>query len=302
MRPEREPARDQPRPLTDLEAEREVSLAGVGQTILRRWWLVAAAVVMGAVIGYLLSLGGGNVFQARATVYPGNQLSPSGNQAIQSPATNPATVGQVARSDEVVQDVARRVGVDPARLRRGISTKQVGGTQTRTTTTTVQLVEIGVRGPWRAESAEAANLIATIVVDKTSGYVDVKIKAQEELLAGQTRELAEIESRINDFNAAVSSAQGLSQVERLIVSTQLSLFEQQRGQLLEQQAETRQLLELARQVERGRVLTKAVATKVPARSPKSSIVAGGVIGLLIGIALALLWTPLVASRRAPTPI
>ncbi len=128
----------------------------------------------------------------------------------------------------------------------------------------------------------------------------MKIKAQEELLAGQTRELALIERRINDYNAAVSSAQGLSQVERLILSTQLSLFEQQRGQLLEQQAETRQLLELARQVERGRVLTTAVATKVPARSPKSSIVAGAVIGLLVGIALALLWTPLVASRRTPT--
>lgn len=297
MRPEREPARDQPRPLTDLEAEREVSLAGVGQTILRRRWLVAAAVVVGAVIGYLLSLGGGNVFQARATVYPGNQFS--GNQAIQSPATNPATVGQVARSDEVVQDVAREVGVDPGRLRRGISTKQIGATQTRTTATTVQLVEIGVRGPWRAESAEAANLIAEIVVDRTSGYVDVKIKAQEELLAGQTRELTLIERRIDAFNAAVSSSQGLSQVERLILSTQLSLFEQQRGQLLEQQAVTRQLLELARQVERGRVLTKAVATKVPARSPKSSIVAGGVIGLLVGIALALLWAPLGASRRTP---
>jgi capsular polysaccharide biosynthesis protein len=302
MRPEREPARERPRPLTDLEAEREVSLAGVGQTILRRWWLVAAAVVVGAVIGYLLSLGGGNVYQARATVYPGNQLSPAGNQTIQSPATNPATVGQLARSDEVVQDVARRVGVNPGRLRNGISTKQVGGTQTRTTTTTVQLVEIGVRGPWRAESAEAANLIATIVVDKTSGYVDVKIKAQEELLAAQTRQLAQIENQTSDVTAAISSAQGLSQVERLILSTQLSLYEQQRGQLLEQQAETRQLLELARQVERGRVLTEAVATKVPARSPKSSIVAGGVIGLLVGIALALLWTPLVASRRTPTPV
>jgi capsular polysaccharide biosynthesis protein len=301
MRPEREPARERPRPLTDLEAEREVSLAGVGQTILRRWWLVGAAVLVGAVIGYLLSLGGGNVYQARATVYPGNQLSPAGNQTIQSPATNPATVGQLARSDEVVQDVARRVGVNPGRLRSGISTKQVGGTQTRTTTTTVQLVEIGVRGPWRAESARAANLIAGIVVDKTSGYVDVKIKAQEELLAAQTRQLAQIENQTNEVTAAVSSAQGLSQVERLILSTQLSLYEQQRGQLLEQQAETRQLLELARQVERGRVLTKAVATKVPARSPKSSIVAGGVIGLLVGIALALLWTPLVASRRTPTP-
>ncbi|HYM63725.1 MAG TPA: hypothetical protein VES61_03505, partial [Gaiellaceae bacterium] len=233
MRPEREPARDQPRPLTDLEAEREVSLAGVGQTILRRWWLVAAGVAVGAVIGYLLSLGGGSVFQAKATVYPGNQLSPSGNQAIQSPATNPATMGQVARSDEVVQDVAREVGVDPGRLRRGISTKQIGPTQTRTTAATVQLVEIGVRGPWRAESAEAANLIAETVVDRTSGYVDVKIEAQEELLAGQTRELAQIERRIDDYNAAVSSSQELSQVERLILSTQLSLFEQQRGQLLE---------------------------------------------------------------------
>ncbi|MGI8607181.1 MAG: hypothetical protein ACR2L0_08540 [Gaiellaceae bacterium] len=299
MGPDREPARGQPRPLTDLEAEREVSLAGVGQTVLRRWWLVAAAVAIGAVLGYLLSLGGGSVFQARATVYPGNQLSPSGNQAIQGPATNPATMGQVARSDEVVQDVAREVGIDPGRLRRGISTKQIGATQTRTTPTAVQLVEIGVRGPWRAESAEAANLIAETVVERTSGYVDVKIDAQEELLAGQTRELAQIERRIDAYNTAVSSSQELSQVERLILSTQLSLFEQQRGQLLERQAETRQLLELARQVERGRVLTEAVATKVPARSPKSSVVAGGVIGLLVGTALALLWAPLVASRRTP---
>ena len=54
----------------------------------------------------------------------------------------------------------------------------------------------------------------------------MKIKAQEELLAAQTRQLAQIENQTSKVTAAVSSGQGLSQVERLILSTQLSLYEQ----------------------------------------------------------------------------
>jgi uncharacterized protein involved in exopolysaccharide biosynthesis len=50
-------------------------------------------------------------------------------------------------------------------------------------------------------------------------------------------------------------------------------------------------LTLAREVERGRVLTEAAATKVAARGRQSSMIVGAVIGLLVGIVLALAWEP-----------
>ena len=47
-------AQETPRAGTpEVDAEREVDFADVGRRILRRWWVVLAATVLGAMIGYL---------------------------------------------------------------------------------------------------------------------------------------------------------------------------------------------------------------------------------------------------------
>ena len=50
--------------LPELDGEREIDFAGLGRTLLSRWWLVAAAVAAGVILGYLTSLGGGDVYVA----------------------------------------------------------------------------------------------------------------------------------------------------------------------------------------------------------------------------------------------
>jgi capsular polysaccharide biosynthesis protein len=276
----------------DLESEREVDLAHYGWAILSRWWLVLAAIAVGGVIGWLVAVGGGDVYQARATVYPGQPLTPTSGAQIQSIQTNPSTINQIVRSESVVRAVAAEVGVPPGELRSGISTKAVAGAVARSGQT--QLVEIAVRGPWRRQSAEAANLLAQTAVDRISAYPDAKIAQLERLSNSLEEQLATLDQAIERYRAGIV-APGLGDTERLVLVGLLADAQSERGAIVQQQAQTDLSLSLARDVERGQVVSRATATKVAARSSRSSIVVGAVVGLLVGVGLALLWDP--ARRR-----
>ena len=288
------------RPLPELEEEREIDFGRIGRRILARWWLVAAAVALGALIGYLTSVGGGDVFLARTTLYLGQPISPTGSLQIPSLQTNPSTVNEIVRSDAVIRDVARQIGVRPGELRRGVSSRTITATGTATARQQQQnpLVQISVRGPWGARTAEAANLLAAAVVEEVSGYVDVKVGALEDRLESQQRQLGEIDSRIEQLQAAAARP-SLSETNRLIFLTLQSLAEQRRGILIEDRTETEQLITLAEEVERAGQVTEAAASRVPAQSPRTSILAGAILGLIVGIAAALLWEPIARRRRRP---
>jgi capsular polysaccharide biosynthesis protein len=284
-----------------FEEEREVDFAAAFRRILERWWLVAAAVAIGAVLGYLASLGGGEVFQAKTTVYLGQPLSPTGGAQIQSLATNPSTVNEIVRSEAVVQDVAGEIDVQPGALRRGISKRSIASADARARQTANPLVEISVRGPWRGETARAANLLAASVVENLSGYVDLKVRTFEEQLAAQDRELEQTDTRLDELQRAAQPLRGgLTNVERLTLLSLIGLAEQRRGQLIEERTATQQLITLAETVERPAQVTEARAVEVPAKSKRSSIIVGALIGLLAGSLAALLWGPLAARRRRTT--
>jgi capsular polysaccharide biosynthesis protein len=281
----------------ELDDEREIDFGRIGRSILDRWWLVLAAIVLGAVIGYVTSVGSGEVYVARTTIYLGQPLSPTGSSQIQSLATNPATVSEIVRSDEVVSKVADDVGVKPNALRRGISTRQIvaAGTSAATRANTNPLVEISVRGPWKGDTtARAADALAEEVVNRVSEYVDVKAKALQERLDSENRELESIDVKIDKLNKLAAAGGATADTDLILAS----LAEQRRGQLVEDKTDTETLLTLAKNVERGKQVTEARALKVPAQSSRSSIVVGALIGLLIGIVLALLWTPVVRRVRA----
>jgi capsular polysaccharide biosynthesis protein len=288
MRAERERERVASTSELEADAEREVDVARYGWAILSRWWLVLAAIALGAVIGWLVAVGGGDTYEARATVYPGQPLTPSSNAQIQGIQTNPSSINQIVRSESAVRSVASQVGIPANELRSGISTRAVSGAVARTGQ--VQLVEVIVRGPWRRESAEAANLLAGIAVERISTYPDAKIEQLETLLASLDQQLAAIDLEIERYREAVAGP-GLTGTDELVVVGLLSGAQRDRGALVEQRTETALSLSLARDVERGRVITRATAKEVAARSSRSSIVVGAVIGLVVGVALALLWDP-----------
>jgi capsular polysaccharide biosynthesis protein len=277
------------------EAEREIDLSRYWWAIVARWWLVAGAVAAGIVIGYLVSLGGGTVFQSKATVYLGQPLTPTGAAQVQGLQTNPSTVGQIVRSRSVVAAVASAVDIPADALRNGISSRPVSGSVARLGQT--PLVEITVRGPWRRQGAEAANLLADEVVERVSGYAATKIEQLRTLLASQDQGIAATDEAIGRYREALGSGTSLPATDQLVLVGLLDGAERDRGQLVEARTQTQLSLALAEEVEHGQVVTRASAVKVAARSRRSSLAVGAVVGLVAGLVLAVGWEAVARRRR-----
>jgi uncharacterized protein involved in exopolysaccharide biosynthesis len=273
--------------------EEEIDLAAWASAIAARWWLLLVGLVAGLALGWVLSVGAGEVYRAQALLYLGEPLTPSGGAQVQGLATNPSTVREITRSEAVVQRVARTVGLTPAELRRGTSVQAASGNVARVGQT--PLVNVSVKGGPRRKVAQAANELARAVVQRVSPYVDAKIATLKVQIASAGDEISSLDARI-DAATAVADDRSLSATERLVALTNAGVLEQRRAIAVQTRADRQALLALAEQVEKPRVVEPAAAREVTARSRRNSLVVGGAIGLLIGLGAALLW-----DRIRPAP-
>jgi uncharacterized protein involved in exopolysaccharide biosynthesis len=101
--------------------------------------------------------------------------------------------------------------------------------------------------------------------------------------------------RIAQLERAVNE-EGLSALDKLVLVSSLDNAQQRRGQLLDLQSDVRQQLALAENVEKAQVVEPAAAVKTTARSGRNGALVGGLIGLLLGCAAALLADPFFARR------
>ena len=302
MRPEiRERPRERERPLPEIDAEEELELGRYWGALAARWWLPVVGLVAGILIGYLLSLGGKQVYQAKATIYLGQPLSIVGTTQIQSISTNPSAVRQIVTAPWAQSIAERQAGLRPGALRGHVTTASVtGATVTSRLTGQSPLVTITVDGSQRRKIAVAANALARITTKRISGgYVEQKITTLKAQLASVNESLHALDQLIRQYRASASSG-GLSATDKLIIASQLNGAAQQRSQIVEQQVNTKQLLTLAQTVEQSSVLTPARSVKATARSRRNSALVGAAIGLLLGILAALLWEP-VARRWRTAP-
>src|SRR3954454_9264178 len=172
VRPQRE------RPVPDVDAEEELELGRYWNALITRWWLPLVGLVAGIAIGYLLSLGGHQVYQAKATIYLGQPLNPTGTGQIQSLATNPSTVKQVVLSPYWQHVAEQQAGLANSSLRGHVSTQAIAGVAAALGRVGQNpLVNIVVTGKRRAKIALAADARAKVVVNQVSGgYVSKKIE------------------------------------------------------------------------------------------------------------------------------
>jgi hypothetical protein len=273
----------------ELDAEREVDLGRYLDALVARWWLPLLGLVVGVILGYLLAVGGKEVYQAQATIYVGTPYSPNANSTIQSIATNPNAVARIARGQQTIEEVSRGSGMSPRELRAGVSTRPIrtGGPRTAPN----QLYAVTVKGDRRGEVSAATAAIAERIVEEVGGYARLKRKTFQDQLASDNRQLEAIDRTVNEAQAQLENATGS---ERLTLATLLLAAEQRRGTLEQDRLQTRQLLAFAEQVELPRVIDRGAATKTTARSTRNSIAVAGLIGLIIGLLAALFWDPVAA--------
>lgn len=278
----------------DLDAEREVDLGRYLDALVARWWLPVLGLVIGVVIGYLLALGGKDVYRAEATVYVGTPFAAGGTAPLQSIATSPNFVSRIARGQQTLQEVAQKSGMTVRQLRAGVSTRAIKSGAAKTAPN--QYYAVTVEGPKRGEVNAAARAIADKIVAATGGYAKLKRDTFKRQIASDQQQLDAIDEQAQRVQQQMD---GASQTERLTLGTLLLTMEQRRGTLEQDRLQARQLLALAEQVELPRVIDSGSALKTTARSSRNSIAIAGLIGLIIGLLAALFWDP-VAARTGRT--
>ncbi len=280
-------------PEPDLDAEREVDLGRYLDALVARWWLPVVGLLVGVALGYLLSVGGEDTYRAQSTVYIGSPYAPNGVTLLPaSLVTNQSTVNRIVRSEDAIEEVSRESGMPRPKLRDGISTRQLSSGLGRLVPS--QLYVVSVQGDDRAEVQAATRALSERLVDRVGGFARAKIQGFRAELRSQNTQLEAIDQQVDAAQAALRGSTG---TEQAVWATALSVAEQRRGTLEQDRIETRQLLAQAEQVELPQVLTRGVATKTTARSSRNSIAVAGLIGLLVGLAAALLWEP-IAARTA----
>jgi hypothetical protein len=123
----------------------------------------------------------------------------------------------------------------------------------------------------------------------------------------ELKEQADLSKRLDQAQTLLSKVQadsGLSATDRLLAATvaanTLSNITQRQNQLDQFIGDDQSLLEQVRYVELTQIITRAKATKVTAGGNSASLGVAIVLGVLIGIALALLSYVVIPTRRSAT--
>jgi uncharacterized protein involved in exopolysaccharide biosynthesis len=284
------------------EDEQEVDLASAWERLRARWWLPVGGLFLGALLGLVLALAGGSVWRAETIVYLGQPFAPLGGGQIQSLATNPRTVSEIVRSEPALEAASDASGVPVSKLRSSISTKELTAVgQVRGVN---PLMEIAVKADGKRKSELATEALAQRVVENVSTYVVEKVSLLERQVEVSRAQLEAVTARIETAQRqqdALIRDQSIPLDTRLLLSANLNSVittaDARRTSLQEDLYTAQQLLNLAESVEQSRVVEPAVGVKTTARSSRTSLLVGAVLGLIVGAVAALAAEPFVARRR-----
>lgn len=291
---------------SDDDAEREVDLRALKARLVARWWLLVVGLVVGAIVGILLAAGSGQTWRAQTLLYLGQPFTTSGGGQIQSLATNPRTASEIVHSEFALRRAAVASGLGLSQLRGHVaSTAVVSATQSKATS---PLVNISVEGAARFKVERAADALAASVIAQVSTYVDQKIRLLEDQIASSKTELEGINTRVAAYTQQqqdLISNKTISPTDKLIavgtLNNAIGFAEQRRGTVQQELFQNQQLLSLAQNVERSKIVQPAAASQVTAASRRNAAMIGALIGLLLGAIAAYVADPIAARRNRPAP-
>jgi uncharacterized protein involved in exopolysaccharide biosynthesis len=277
----------------DWDAEQEVDFRRYWDALAARWWLLLVGIVLGAIVGYAISLGGGQVYEAQAIVYLGQPYSTGGTVQLQNLQTDPSTVRTIVDSQTSIAAAAKAAGLKSSLLRGRIAVGTVSGSLAKLGQT--PLVTITVQGAQRDKIKAAANALAGQVVENVGDFARRKIAIFRTRIASDERQEAAMRKQVAQATTTLAGA--TTPTDKLVAISLISTALQRLQGAQDDRLSVSQLLTQAQLIELPRVVTAAGSTAVTARSRRNSVLVAAVIGLLLGLAAALAWDA-VAARVA----
>jgi len=269
------------RPAPDLDAEREVDLSRWRTSLVARWWIVVAGLVAGAVIGGLISLSGGSVWQASVLLSPAQAFSPSGAPVLNY-NSSPRGINDLVTSEATLGEVAAKTNIPLSQLRGNVTTQSI---QTGAGTVAARgavLIKIIVQLPHEKAATDAANALGHVVkTETTSPYVERSIGVLQTSIAGNKRQLVSLAKLAAQLNASIAKA--TDPTLKLILVTTANNVALRQSTISNDLALEQQQLALATSIENPQLIgPPARAARTTAVSRRNAVVVGAVIGLILG--------------------
>jgi hypothetical protein len=285
----------------------EIALGVYVRRVLRRWWIVAAAIVVAIAIAVAGSSSGHSTYRAQALIAIGTPYTATNSAPITSAfCTSPIAPATLIKQDSIRRAAEVAAGLQAGALKGHASSQPVPGAVTKLNFTPA--VNIVVQGPFKGDrTAKAADALAKGVQTACGTYALQRERSTESRLKGELKERAELDKRLAQAQALLDTVQGdsaLSETTRLLAATvagnTLSNIVQRQNQLDQFIGEDQSLLQQVRYVELTQLITPAKASRVTAGGSSASLGIAIVLGALIGIALALLSYVVLPARRRET--
>jgi polysaccharide biosynthesis transport protein len=245
-----------------LDQPRRVTAQLALSTIRHRLPLILLCGVLGAALGLFLAVSRPPLATATTQVY----VYPlAGNPYGPTPGTDPAvsleTEAQVVTSDDVVGSAAQQVGMKSDELRRHLQV---------TVPTNTQLLDIAVQDSNADDALHADEAVATAYLALRTAQADALFKRQASNVDDRITQVEQDLSRLTNQPASTVD----TALRRSLVSELINL-RAQRVDLVSSRSEPGRVIEAAKVSAGSRTMQLAL------------LIAGQLVGLLIGLTLAL---------------
>ncbi len=285
----------------------EIALGVYVRRVVRRWWVVLAAVIVAVAIAALGSASGHTTYRAQTLIALGTPYTATGGSPITSAfCTSPIAPATLIKQDAIRIAAEQAAGLKPGQLKGHASSQPVAGAVTKLNFTPA--VNIIVQGPFAGDkTAKAADALAKGIQTSCSLYALSRLTGTQSRLTRELDEQKTLDTRLAGAQATLSKVQAdksLSPTILLLAATvaanTLSNVTQRQTQLDQFIGEDQSLLEQIKNVELTQIITKAKASQVTAGGKSASFGVAIVLGLIAGIVLALVSEAVVPSRRKET--
>lgn len=284
----------------DLDAEQEIDLGRLWRAAIARWWLLLVGLVAGAIIGLLVSLGGGKQWKATAEIYLGQPLAANGSAPISSPPTSLGLATAYINSLYALRVVSRESGIPVGQLDGKISVKPILGLTGTKIGQPAPLMLLSVTGGRAGKTQIAAQALAKLVVNQFSPYPRQKVKIIQERLTQEQTQISDINRRLTQAeDAQLAAAQGSGSSQSVINwSSIIATLSNERFASQSDITSAKQAIAQAQGVEAPRIVSPALSANQGGPSRRSGVVIGAIIGLVLGLLAAIFWEPVATQVRS----
>jgi capsular polysaccharide biosynthesis protein len=292
------------RPLPEFDVEQEVDFGRYVRTVLRRWWLLVVGVVVGALIGLAVATTKSRPYEATTLVYLGQ---PYANGApLQSLNTKLAFVSELIVARTTLATVSAKTGVSPGIIESRVSVQPVAGISRGKVEQPAPIVAVTVKRLPAKVAAAVANAEGAVLQRNFSSYVNQKMRTYQvrlKRLDGRITATQKVIDAAQKEEASVIANHALPETEKLLLLAHYDNVINQNtvrlNQLEADQISSGDVITLADQIEKARVLEPAKVHRAAAPSRRTSVLIGAFVGLLVAIIAALLWDPVLRRVRTP---